>query len=35
MLSVIIKSQVRMKVTAMKDNRDTEMGEFILYERYS
>lgn len=35
MLSVIIKSQVRVKVTAMKNNSDPEMGKFILYERYS
>lgn len=35
MLSVTIKSQVRMKVTAMKNNSDPEMGKFILYERHS
>lgn len=35
MLSVIIKSQVRVKVTAMKNNSDPEMGKFILYESYS
>lgn len=35
MLSVVIKSQVRIKVTARKNDSDTETEKFILYERYS
>lgn len=35
MLSVMIISQVRMKVTATKNNSDTEMGKFTLHGIYS
>lgn len=35
MLSVMIILQVRMKVTTMKNNSDTEMGKFTLNGRYS